>query len=64
MPEAPPAGRKPLEVPLAAPRPEALQREDVQPGIAAAKGLKAPVLPTPAGGGGARFDAHAGEGLV
>ncbi len=48
MPEAPPAGQEPLEAPLAAPRPEALQRDDVQPGIAAAKGLNAPVLPTPA----------------
>jgi hypothetical protein len=48
MPDAPPAGQEPLEAPLAAPRPEALQRDNVQPGMAASKGLKAPALPTPA----------------
>ena len=48
MLEAPPAGQEPVEVPLAAPRPEALQHDDVQPGVVPTRGLKVPVMPTPA----------------
>ena len=47
-PMPPAAGVEPLEPPLAAPRPQALVRDDMQPGIVPARGLKVPAIPSPA----------------
>ena len=47
MPQAPLAGEAPAEPLLAMPRAQALQKDDVQAGVVA-KGLRGPVVPTPA----------------
>ena len=47
-PMPPAAGAAPLEPLLAAPVPQALERDDMQPAAIQARGLKFPAIPTPA----------------